>query len=316
MRLALAESEQLGHGYIGTSMCSWACSGSRPVWRRRCCGDTVLDLASARAELQRLSAAGLMPRSRADDAGALGPWGSTWRRCASVWLPRSAQTRSGRRSGGPVGGRGGAAAAGAARRCAARRSSPSAPCTWPAAMPRAGRRAPVTPEHLLHGVLRDLEDPYGAQLGRRGRRHLAQLGWTIGRSIRLARCCRHITSIRSGCGLSLTACPPDLAGVAAVPEPGVVQAVRDSCHPAPVPRSDSLRLPPGPASASALRASVIPDPTRDTNGAGGEVVPERRATSGPVTGLSRRVRRRRGRACPRPGAARIPSLRAGRPGSR
>jgi hypothetical protein len=40
--------------------------------------------------------------------------------------------------------------------------------------------AAVTPEHLLHGVLRDLEDPYGAQLGRRGRKHLAQLGWTIG----------------------------------------------------------------------------------------------------------------------------------------
>ena len=38
----------------------------------------------------------------------------------------------------------------------------------------------MTPEHLLHGVLRDLEDPYGAQLGRRGRRQLAQLGWTIG----------------------------------------------------------------------------------------------------------------------------------------
>jgi hypothetical protein len=28
--------------------------------------------------------------------------------------------------------------------------------------------------------LRDLEEPYGAPLGRRGRRHLAQLGWTIG----------------------------------------------------------------------------------------------------------------------------------------
>jgi hypothetical protein len=40
--------------------------------------------------------------------------------------------------------------------------------------------AAVTPEHLLHGVLRDLEDPYSAPLGRRGRRHLAQLGWTIG----------------------------------------------------------------------------------------------------------------------------------------
>jgi hypothetical protein len=40
--------------------------------------------------------------------------------------------------------------------------------------------AAVTPEHLLYGVLRDLDDPYGAQLGRRGRKHLAQLGWTIG----------------------------------------------------------------------------------------------------------------------------------------
>jgi len=29
-------------------------------------------------------------------------------------------------------------------------------------------------------VLRDLDDPYGAQLGRRGRKHLTQLGWTIG----------------------------------------------------------------------------------------------------------------------------------------
>ena len=40
--------------------------------------------------------------------------------------------------------------------------------------------AAVAPEHLLYGVLRDLDDPYGAQLGRRGRKHLAQLGWTIG----------------------------------------------------------------------------------------------------------------------------------------
>jgi hypothetical protein len=40
--------------------------------------------------------------------------------------------------------------------------------------------AGVTPEHLLYGVLWDLDDPYGAQLGRRGRKHLSQLGWTIG----------------------------------------------------------------------------------------------------------------------------------------
>ena len=38
----------------------------------------------------------------------------------------------------------------------------------------------MPPEHLLHGLLRDLEEPYGAPLGRRGRRHLAQLGWTLG----------------------------------------------------------------------------------------------------------------------------------------
>lgn len=40
--------------------------------------------------------------------------------------------------------------------------------------------AAVTPEHLLYGVLRDLDHPYGAQLGRRARKHLTQLGWTIG----------------------------------------------------------------------------------------------------------------------------------------
>ena len=38
----------------------------------------------------------------------------------------------------------------------------------------------MTPEHLLHGVLADLEVPYGTQLGRRGRKHLDQLGWTLG----------------------------------------------------------------------------------------------------------------------------------------
>lgn len=39
--------------------------------------------------------------------------------------------------------------------------------------------AGVRPEHLLYGVLHDFDDPYGAQLGRRGRKQLAQLGWTI-----------------------------------------------------------------------------------------------------------------------------------------
>jgi hypothetical protein len=82
-------------------------------------------------------------------------------------------------SGGPAGGRGGVAAAGAARCCAARRSSPSA--MYLASCYAESRDAgAVMPEHLLYGVLRDLDDPYGAPLGRRGRKHLAQLGWAIG----------------------------------------------------------------------------------------------------------------------------------------
>jgi hypothetical protein len=45
---------------------------------------------------------------------------------------------------------------------------------------------PVTPEHLLAGVLQDMIVPADAGLGRRGRRHLAQLGWTLG-PVHLAR---------------------------------------------------------------------------------------------------------------------------------
>jgi hypothetical protein len=41
-------------------------------------------------------------------------------------------------------------------------------------------RHDVRPEHLLYGVLQDAADPYGTGLGRRGRKNLAQLGWTIG----------------------------------------------------------------------------------------------------------------------------------------
>lgn len=36
----------------------------------------------------------------------------------------------------------------------------------------------ITPEHLLHGVLRDARDPVGTQLARRSRRQLQALGFT------------------------------------------------------------------------------------------------------------------------------------------
>ncbi|WP_328993787.1 hypothetical protein OG394_05430 [Kribbella sp. NBC_01245] len=38
------------------------------------------------------------------------------------------------------------------------------------------------PECLLYGVLQDAADPFGTGLGRRGRKNLAQLGWSIGAS--------------------------------------------------------------------------------------------------------------------------------------
>lgn len=41
------------------------------------------------------------------------------------------------------------------------------------------RRAQITPEDLLHGVLRDALDPVGTGLSRRGRKHLRQMGWTL-----------------------------------------------------------------------------------------------------------------------------------------
>ena len=41
--------------------------------------------------------------------------------------------------------------------------------------------AGIEPEHLLYGVLQDARDPLGTQLSRRSRRELAALGWTAGR---------------------------------------------------------------------------------------------------------------------------------------
>jgi hypothetical protein len=180
MSLALAESEQLGHGYVGDEHVLLGLLRDHASPAASLLRGHGLDLASARAELLRLSAAGLTPRSRADDAGALRAVGidiaAVRQRLvtaygaqavgAAVWL---ASRRPWWRGGG-------------------RRRTPL--CGPPLFAKRAlhlatccaedREAASVTPEHLLHGVLRDLEDPYGAQLGRRGRKHLTQLGWTIG----------------------------------------------------------------------------------------------------------------------------------------
>jgi hypothetical protein len=180
MRLALAESGQLGHGYVGDEHLLLGLLREQASQASSLLRAHGLDLASARAELQRLSAAGLMPRSFADDAGALRAVGIDVEAVreqlvaafgaeavgAAVW-------RASRRPWWQGGGR---------------RRTPlcGPPFFAKRAMHLAGcyaesrGAAAVTPEHLLHGVLRDIEGPYCAQLGRRGRKHLTQLGWTIG----------------------------------------------------------------------------------------------------------------------------------------
>src|SRR6266851_2094333 len=133
MRLALAESQQLGHGYVGDEHVLLGLLREQASQASSLLRGHGLDLASARAELQRLSAAGLMPRSCADDAGALRAVGvdveAVRQRLVTAFGAEAVGAAVWRASRV----RGGAAGAGAAHRCAARRSSPSAPCTWPAA---------------------------------------------------------------------------------------------------------------------------------------------------------------------------------------
>jgi hypothetical protein len=180
MRLALAESEQLGHGYVGDEHVLLGLLRDQDSQASSLLRGHGLDLASARAELQQLWAAGLMPRSRADDAGALRAVGieveAVRQRLVTAFGEQAvgaAIWRASRRPWWRGGGR---------RRtplCGppffAKRTIYLASC-----YADSREAAAVTPEHLLHGVLADLEVPYGTQLGRRGRKHLAQLGWTLG----------------------------------------------------------------------------------------------------------------------------------------
>jgi hypothetical protein len=180
MSLALEESEQFGHGYVGDEHVILGLLRGQASQASSLLRGHGLDLAGARAELQRLSADGLTPRSRTDEARALRSVGIDVEAVrgrlvamfgaeavgAAVW---QASQRPWWRGGG-------------------RRRTPlcgppffAKRAVWLAACHAEGHgEGAVTPEHLLYGVLRDLDDPYGAQLGRRGRKHLTQLGWTIG----------------------------------------------------------------------------------------------------------------------------------------
>jgi ATP-dependent Clp protease ATP-binding subunit ClpA len=178
MSLAAEESGQLGHGYIGDEHLILGLLRGQAGWAASLLRRHGLDLAGARTELGRLSARGLTPRPRTDDARALRDIG------IDVEAVRERLTAAF-----------GAEAVGAAVRRASRRpwwrgGHRRTPLCGPPLFAKRAMwltacyadglgEAAVAPEHLLYGVLRDLDDPYGAQLGRRGRKHLAQLGWTI-----------------------------------------------------------------------------------------------------------------------------------------
>jgi ATP-dependent Clp protease ATP-binding subunit ClpA len=180
MSLASEESEQLGHGYLGDEHILLGLLREQASRASTLLREHGLDLAGAHAELQRLVAAGLTPRSRTDDVRALRAVGidvaSVRQRLVAAFgadAVGQAVWRASRRPWWRGGGR--------------RRTPLCGPPFFAkravqlAAIHAESRgEAGVTPEHLLYGVLRNLDDPYGAQLGRRGRKHLSELGWTIG----------------------------------------------------------------------------------------------------------------------------------------
>lgn len=179
MNAALAESEQLGQGYVGDEHVILGLLGEPASRASSLLRGHGLDLPGTRAELRGLVAAGLTPRSHIDDVGALRAFGidveNVRQRLVSAFGAEAVGTAVWRASRRPWWRGGG------------RRRTPlcGPPFFAKRAIQLAGAyaesrgEAGVTPEHLLYGVLRDLEDPYGAPLGRRGRKHLKEMGWTI-----------------------------------------------------------------------------------------------------------------------------------------
>jgi hypothetical protein len=91
MRMALAESEQLGHAYVGHEHVLLGLLRHRASQASSLLLGHGLDLASARAELQRLSAAGLIPRPCADDAGV-----ADWLASGRGWVATGPKPKSNR----------------------------------------------------------------------------------------------------------------------------------------------------------------------------------------------------------------------------
>jgi len=182
MAAALDEAEELGHGYLGDEHVLLGLLGDDAGPAQRFLHEHGLDLAAARTDLLRLTADRLIPQSRGDDAATLRTVGidvgQVERQLKAAFGPDAvgdAVWRASRRPWWRGGGR---------------RRNPL--CGKPFFAKRALALAAeyaysrgasdVGPGCLLYGVLQDAADPFGTGLGRRGRKNLAQLGWSLGPS--------------------------------------------------------------------------------------------------------------------------------------
>jgi ATP-dependent Clp protease ATP-binding subunit ClpA len=182
MTASLDEAEELGHGYIGDEHVLLGLLSADGGPAQRFLHEHGLDLAAARAELRHLTAAGHIPQSRDDDAATLRTVGidigqverqlkaafgqdalgeAVWRASRRPWW------RGGGRRRNPL--------------CGKPFFAKRALALAAEAADSRGRRD-VGPDDLLSGVLQDAADPFGTGLGRRGHKHLAQLGWTLSAS--------------------------------------------------------------------------------------------------------------------------------------
>ena len=178
MRLAGEEAGRLGQDYIGDEhvLLGLLRYGDGPA--ATLLTEAGATLTGARAELASMRARGLTPGSHPGSPQALQMLGIDAEEvrqrltamfgadavAAAVWrASRRPGWRGGRRVRTPLCGP--ALLAKRALHLAAQRAGPD---------------GDIGPEHLLHGVLRDIADPAGTQLARRWRKHPARLGWRLG----------------------------------------------------------------------------------------------------------------------------------------
>jgi ATP-dependent Clp protease ATP-binding subunit ClpA len=180
MNAALDAADELGHGYIGDEHVLLGLLGRDAGSARQFLHEHGLEQMAVKAELVRLQADGHLPRSHVDDAARLREVGidvDRLRSQLSATFGQDAVAEAVWRASRKPWWRGGG-----------RRSTPL--CGKPLFAKRAlslaaqfadgrGQRE-VAPQHLLYGVLQDAADPFGTGLSRRGRRHLGQLGWSLG----------------------------------------------------------------------------------------------------------------------------------------